>query len=96
MSQSYNLCELRIYIAAESNRNGVVGSTGRKMPITPNTSDTLPKNAKRNFIVLNYRREGTKKYPTQGMIVKAVNIFPEKKCFLSFFSYIAHDKRNIV
>ena len=56
MSQSYSLCELRIYRAAESRRNGVVGSTGRKTPIMPNASDTLPKIARRIFIFSIYDR----------------------------------------
>ena len=52
MSHSYNLCELRIYKAAESRRNGVVGRTGREMPIMPNASETLPRIANRNLLVL--------------------------------------------
>ena len=56
ISQPYNRCELRIYSAAESSRNGVVGSTGRKTPIMPSRSDTLPKNAKRYFIILSVAR----------------------------------------
>ena len=84
MSQSYSLCELRMYIAAASNRNGVVGSTGRKTPIMPNTSDTLPKNAKRNFIVFIFRREGTKNILQRETMATAADIFLSKNSFIYF------------
>ena len=64
-----------MYIAAASSRNGVVGNTGRKTPIMPNTSDTLPKNAKRNFIVFNYRREGTKNILQVETLATSADIF---------------------
>ena len=40
--RSYKCGELRKYSAAASNRNGVVGSSGRKIPITPSESDNVP------------------------------------------------------
>ena len=83
ISQLQSLCELRMYIAAASSRNGVVGSTGRKTPIMPNTSDTLPKNAKRNFSVFNYRREGTKNILQVETLATSADIFLQKNCLQS-------------
>ena len=50
-SQLYSLAELRMYRAADSKRNGVVGSTGRNIPDTPNTNDRLPNRTNRYFTV---------------------------------------------
>ena len=56
MSHSYSRGELRKYNAAESNRNGVVGSMGTKIPMMPSASDRLPKNAKIYFINIGVMR----------------------------------------
>ena len=75
MSHPYNLCELRIYKAAESRRNGVVGRTGRKMPIIPSANDTLPMIAKRYLIIMYLRREGTKNIQQRETMTTAAYIF---------------------
>ena len=51
LPQLYSLAELRMYRAADSKRNGVVGSTGRNIPDTPNTNDRLPNRINRYFTV---------------------------------------------
>jgi hypothetical protein len=50
MSQLYKFSELRTYNAAARSRNGVVGSKGRKIPITPKTNEMLPKIIRIYFI----------------------------------------------
>ena len=47
---SYKRGELRKYSAAASNRNGVVGSKGRNIPITPSDRDIVPNMLSRIFI----------------------------------------------
>lgn len=48
--RSYKRGELRKYSAAASNRNGVVGSSGRKIPMIPNESDIVPNIVRSVFI----------------------------------------------
>ena len=43
ISQSYSLRFPRRKSAAESRRNGVVGSTGMNAPMTPNDNDMMPR-----------------------------------------------------
>lgn len=47
---SYKRGELRKYNAAASNRNGVVGSSGRNIPMIPNESDIVPNIVRSVFI----------------------------------------------
>ncbi len=42
-SRWYNFGELRHHRAAVSNRKGVVGNSGKKIPATPNPNETAPK-----------------------------------------------------
>ena len=50
MSQWYSFSELRTYNVADSRRNGVVGSKGRNIPITPKANEMLPKMMSMYFI----------------------------------------------
>ena len=64
----YSLAELRMYRAADSKRNGVVGSTGRNIPDTPNTNDRLPNRINKYFTILiaYFAREDSKNSPTES------------------------------
>ena len=57
-SQWWKRGEARAQQAAASNTNGVVGSTGRKMPMMPSNSETAPaiQNKVRVTIVVLFRR----------------------------------------
>lgn len=50
ISQPYNLGELFRNKADDSKRNGVVGSTGRKIPMIPRESDKSPNTISKYFI----------------------------------------------
>jgi hypothetical protein len=49
----YNLSEERKKQVAANKRNGVVGSNGKNIPITPNNNEIHPNNTKKNFMLLN-------------------------------------------
>jgi len=49
ISLLYSFCELRTYRAAARRRSGVVGNSGRKMPIIPNPNDRVPKTMYKYF-----------------------------------------------
>jgi len=51
MSQWYSLLELRIKQKEVSNKNGVVGSTGKNMPIIPKVKDKKPKMINKYFLI---------------------------------------------
>lgn len=53
--------ELRKYMAAVSNKKGVVGSKGRNMPIMPSMSEVVPTMVYSIFIGANIDQK-TKKY----------------------------------
>ena len=53
-SQSYARGELRKNKAADNNRKGVVGTTGRKIPITPNNKERKPMNKQIYFMTQRY------------------------------------------
>ena len=61
MSQCYQRGELRKYMAAVSNKKGVVGSKGRNMPIMPSMSEVVPTMVYSIFIGANIDQK-TKKY----------------------------------
>ena len=48
----YNLSEERKKQVAANKRNGVVGSNGKNIPITPNNNEIHPNNTKKNFMLL--------------------------------------------
>ncbi len=50
VSQSWKRSDDRAKHQLASNINGVVGKTGKKIPATPNTTDTHPKIARRIFL----------------------------------------------
>ena len=62
----YSLAELRMYRAADSKRNGVVGSTGRNIPIhpTPTTGFPIESTGISQYNIAYFAREDSKKQPT--------------------------------
>jgi hypothetical protein len=50
------LGDVRIKHAAANNKNGVVGITGKKIPITPNTTLNPPMKSSKAFIALFLNR----------------------------------------
>lgn len=54
MSLSYNFFELLKKHQADKSNNGVVGNKGKKIPMTPNTSDMIPNNVKNIFISFHW------------------------------------------